>query len=273
MSGETEGRSKCAQTFLDHSFLPCRLTQEEYLSIVENFISPEFVARNPGNKDRVNLAPEGELAIALEHFEVGFRLPLWPEVRQALRYYGIGPAQLNPNSVAILITFACYMRAEMVEFSLLVFRKLFNFRSKNRSVFFSGQSVKTGGLANKNHHWAQRFVFVSGTFGNIPLAPIQYNEAAYKPPALGGERAPSSSSLGRRLLTSSSFGESWTLSCQSLPTKVPFVPMFATLRHRSRVLIAKASAGEREIPHRQPFDEARDFANTLALAKSAAQAC
>ncbi|KAK8952296.1 hypothetical protein KSP39_PZI003791 [Platanthera zijinensis] len=35
------------------------------------------------------------------------------------------------------------MRGEMIEFSLPVFRKLFNFRAKGGSVFLSGQSVKT----------------------------------------------------------------------------------------------------------------------------------
>ncbi|KAK8969033.1 hypothetical protein KSP40_PGU006512 [Platanthera guangdongensis] len=152
MPGETEGRSRCAQTFLDHNFPPCRLTQAEFLTITENYVPPEFVARNLGNDDRVNLEPEGELAIPLEHFEVEFRLPLWPEVRQALRYYGVVPAQLNPNSVAILVAFACYMRAERIEFSLPVFQKLFNFRAKGGSVFLSGQLVKTEGLANKHHH-------------------------------------------------------------------------------------------------------------------------
>ncbi|KAK8923700.1 hypothetical protein KSP39_PZI019440 [Platanthera zijinensis] len=154
-------------------------------SVVAKF-PPEFVARNPGSEDRVNFMPEGELAIPLEHFEVGFRLPLWPEVRQALRYNGVVPAQLDPNSVALLVAFACYMCAERIEFNLFIFQKLFNFRAKSGIVFFSGQTIKTSGLTNKNHNWPQKFIFVSGNFGNVPLSPIRYDEATYKPPALEG---------------------------------------------------------------------------------------
>ncbi|KAK8969389.1 hypothetical protein KSP40_PGU003938 [Platanthera guangdongensis] len=185
MPGESEGCSKCAQSFLDHAFPPWRLTQAEFITITKKFIPPEFTTRKPGRKDRVNLVSEGELSIPLEHFEVGFWLPLWSEVRQALRYYGVVPAQLNPNSIALLVDFACYMRAERIEFNLSIFRKLFNFRAKGGSVFLSSQSVKTAGLANKHHHLAERFVFIAGPFGNIPLAPIQYDDATYKPPTLG----------------------------------------------------------------------------------------
>ncbi|KAK8947775.1 hypothetical protein KSP40_PGU009566 [Platanthera guangdongensis] len=106
-------------------------------------------------------------------------------MRQALRYYGVVPAQLNPNSVAILVAFICYMRSERIEFSLTIFRKLFTFRAKGGVVFFSGQLLKTIGLANKHHHWGERFIYVSGDFRNVPLAPIHYEDATYKPPSLG----------------------------------------------------------------------------------------
>ncbi|KAK8967283.1 hypothetical protein KSP40_PGU001825 [Platanthera guangdongensis] len=154
------------------------LTQTRYVPV-------GFTARKPGNHDKVNSAGEGEITILLEHFEVGFRLPLWPEIRQALRYYGVVPAQLNPNSVAIMVAFICYMRSERIEFSLPIFRKLFTFPAKGGVLFFSGQLLKTIGLANKHHNWGERFIFVSGDFGNVPLAPIQYEDAAYKPPSLG----------------------------------------------------------------------------------------
>ncbi|KAK8963744.1 hypothetical protein KSP40_PGU000439 [Platanthera guangdongensis] len=185
MSGESEVSSKCTQSFLDHAFPPCWLIQTEFVTITKNFIPPGFTARKPGHEDRLNLMPEGELAITLEHFEAGFRIPLWLELRQALRYYGVVPAQLNPNSISLLVAFACYMRAERIEFNLSIFRKLFNFRAKGGSVFLSGQWVKMAGLANMHHHFAERFVFIAGSFSNIPLAPIQYDDVIYKPPTLG----------------------------------------------------------------------------------------
>ncbi|KAK8970977.1 hypothetical protein KSP40_PGU012709 [Platanthera guangdongensis] len=110
-------------------------------------------------------------------------------MRQALRYYRVVPAQLIPNSVAILVAFICYIRSERIEFSLPIFRKLFTFRAKGGVVFFSGKLLKTTGLANKHHHWGERFIFVSGDFGNVPLAPIQYEDAAYKPPSLGSRES------------------------------------------------------------------------------------
>ncbi|KAK8937879.1 hypothetical protein KSP40_PGU022312 [Platanthera guangdongensis] len=158
---------------------------DEFQLTQTHYVPAGYTARNPGNHDKVNSAGEGELAIPLEHFEVGFCLPLWPEMRQALRYYGVVPVQLNPNSVAILVAFICYMQSERIEFSLPIFRNLFTFRAKGRVVLFSGQLLRTTGLANKHHHWGDKFVFVSGDFGNVHLAPIQYEYAAYKPPSLG----------------------------------------------------------------------------------------
>ncbi|KAK8933647.1 hypothetical protein KSP39_PZI015790 [Platanthera zijinensis] len=106
-------------------------------------------------------------------------------MRLALRYYRVIPAQLNPNSVAILVAFICYMRSERIEFNLSIFRKLFTFRAKGGVVFFSGQLLKTTGLAKKHHHWGEKFFFVSGDFGNVPLTPVQYEDVAYKTPSLG----------------------------------------------------------------------------------------
>ncbi|KAK8953696.1 hypothetical protein KSP40_PGU001353 [Platanthera guangdongensis] len=189
MPGGGEGRSNCAEAFQKHLFPSCTLTLEEFNLTKAQHVPAGFVARPPGSHDKVNTAGEGELAIPIEHFEVGFRLPLWPEMRQALRYYGVVPAQLNPNSVAILVAFICYMRSERIEFSLPIFRKLFTFRAKGGVVFFSGQLLKTIGLANKHHHWGEKFIYVSGDFGNVPLAPIQYEDAAYKPPSLGSRES------------------------------------------------------------------------------------
>ncbi|KAK8965799.1 hypothetical protein KSP40_PGU002093 [Platanthera guangdongensis] len=189
MPGGGEGRSNCAEAFQKHLFPSCTLTLDEFNLIKTQHVPAGFIARPPGSHDKVNTAWEGELAIPIEHFEVGFRLPLWPEMRQALRYYGVVPAQLNPNSVAILMAFICYMRSERIEFSLSIFRKLFTFRAKGGVVFFSGKLLKTIGLANKHHHWGERFIYVSGDFGNVPLAPIQYEDAAYKPPSLGSRES------------------------------------------------------------------------------------
>ncbi|KAK8971560.1 hypothetical protein KSP40_PGU010502 [Platanthera guangdongensis] len=200
-------------------------------------------------------------------------------MRQALRYYGVVPAQLNPNSVAILVAFICYMRSERIEFSLPIFRKLFTFRAKGGVVFFSGQLLKTIGLANKHHHWGERFIFVSGDFGNVPLAPIQYEDPPTSPPPWARARAPSLSSLEPRTSTSSTFGETSIHSSLCIQEKVRSRLQYCCSLSSSRLELSIVTfAGEREIPLRQPFDEGRaggsqPSKDPLALGKAAAHAC
>ncbi|KAK8949427.1 hypothetical protein KSP39_PZI005333 [Platanthera zijinensis] len=271
MPGENKGRAHCAEAFQKHLFPSCKLTLDEYNMIVDRYVPAGFSARNPGNHDRVNTPGAGELAIPLEHFEVGFRLPLWPEVRLALRYYGVVPAQLNPNSVAILIAFICYMRSERIEFSLPIFRKLFNFRAKG------GQQLEVTGLANKHHHWGEKFVYVSGDFGNVPLQPVQYEDAAYKPPALGSRESAILEFFGTKEFDVPYLRrdvDSLPLVHSGEGTVSPQIPFFI----KDFLALKSNFAGEREVPLRQPFAEGRGVEGlaargSLALAEASASAC
>ncbi|KAK8967959.1 hypothetical protein KSP40_PGU006087 [Platanthera guangdongensis] len=279
MPGGSEGRSNCAEAFQKHLFPSCTLSVDEFNLIKAQHVPAGFTARNPGNHDKVNSPGEGELAIPIEHFKVGFHLPLCPEMRQALRYYGVVPAQLNPNSVAILMAFICYMRSERIEFSLSIFRKLFTFRVKGGVVFFSGQLLETIGLANKHHHWGERFIYVSGDFGNVPLAPIQYEDAAYKPPSLGSRESALLEFFGTKDFDVLYLRRDVDSLSPVLPGEGRVSPLSVFYLSFPRSgLIVIIFAGEREIPLRQPFDEARAGGSQppkdpLALAKAAAQAC
>ncbi|KAK8971199.1 hypothetical protein KSP40_PGU020874 [Platanthera guangdongensis] len=200
-------------------------------------------------------------------------------MRQALRYYGVVPAQLNPNSVAILVAFICYMRSERIEFSLPIFRKLFTFRAKGGVVFFSGQLLKTIGLSNKHHHWGERFIFVSGDFRNVPLSPIQYEDASYKPPSLGSRERALLEFFGTKDFDVLYLRRDVDSLLPVLPGEGKVSPLSCFSLSSSRLeLSVIVFAGEREIPLRQPFDEARAGGSQppkdpLALAKAAAQAC
>ncbi|KAK8963558.1 hypothetical protein KSP40_PGU009835 [Platanthera guangdongensis] len=83
----------------------------------------------PREQEAINTFYSDELAFPISHFKVGLRLPLWPEIHQILKYYGAVPAQLNSNSIAMMVAFACFLRRERIEFNLTFFRKLFSYKA------------------------------------------------------------------------------------------------------------------------------------------------
>ncbi|KAK8928953.1 hypothetical protein KSP39_PZI017697 [Platanthera zijinensis] len=187
---DADGRSKCAQHFVDHCFFEGHITEEELAEFTAAFVPPGFQARRPAEHEAINSFPEGELAFPISHFEVGLRLPLWPEIRQILKYYGAVPAQLNSNAITMMVAFACFLRRERIEFNLAVFRKLFSYKATPDGVAcFGGSFIKVRELANKNHNWMTRLVFIKGELGNIPFRPLQKSEDIYRPPSLSGSDA------------------------------------------------------------------------------------
>ncbi|KAK8930705.1 hypothetical protein KSP39_PZI016951 [Platanthera zijinensis] len=249
-SGEADGRGKCAWVFADHSFPPAVISEKEFLDTVGNFIPPGFVARRPGKEERINELSGDELALSTAHFEAGLRLPLWPEVRQVFKYYGVVPGQLTPNSIAVVVGFACYLREERIEFSLAVFRKLFSFRAnKDGTACFASMHAKVRETVNKSHNWLKKFVFVKGDFGNIPFSPVQLGEASYRPPSLGDHEAK---------LYEFFAGKNFEVAFlrRNLDDLVPVPP----------------GEGERDVPLRPPYESARSALSELGRAEAAALA-
>ncbi|KAK8951832.1 hypothetical protein KSP39_PZI004561 [Platanthera zijinensis] len=249
-SGEADGRGRCAWIFADHSFPPASVSEKEFLDTVGNFIPPGFVARRPGKDERINELSGDELALPTAHFEAGLRLPLWPEVRQVFKYYGVVPGQLTPNSITVVVGFACYLREEKIEFSLAVFRKLFSFRAnKDGTACFASMHAKVRETVNKSHNWLKKFVFVKGDFGNIPFSPVQLGEASYRPPSLGGHEAK---------LYEFFAGKNFEVAflCRNLDDLVPVPP----------------GEGERNVPLRPPYESARTAVGELGRAEAAALA-
>ncbi|KAK8923735.1 hypothetical protein KSP39_PZI019049 [Platanthera zijinensis] len=228
-SGEVEGRCKCAWTS-EHDFPLPALTERGFIDTVGNYILLVFVARRPGKEERINELYADELAFLMAHFEVGLRLPLWPEVRKVFKYCGLVPGQMNPNSVAVIVGFACFLREERFKFNLAVFRKLFPFRAnKDETACFASTHAKVREKVNKSHTWLNKFLSIKGDFGNVPFSPVQLGEASYRPLTRGAmKRGYSGSSPGRTSRCPTSVGTWMTLS-PSRPVKVSGSPVCALL--------------------------------------------
>ncbi|KAK8948304.1 hypothetical protein KSP40_PGU017084 [Platanthera guangdongensis] len=180
---DVDGRTKCAQHFTDYCFFEGHTSEEELAEFVEEHVPPGFEAHRPRQGEAINTFYDDELAFPISHFEVGLRLPPWPEIRQILKYYDAVPAQLNSNTIAMMVAFASYLRRERIEFNLTVFRKLFSYKATPDGVAYFGASlIKVHEIANKHHNWMTRIAFIKGDLGNIPYSP-QQKDAGGLPPA------------------------------------------------------------------------------------------
>ncbi|KAK8957895.1 hypothetical protein KSP39_PZI000492 [Platanthera zijinensis] len=159
-------------------------TEKELATFKERSLPDGYSARLPTRSERLNTHIEGSLVMSLRHFDAGLRLPFWPEFCEILRYFGIVPAQINPNGVAIIMGFLCFLREERISFDLSVFRRIFAFAATSE-----GSHVCTlVGTANKVHRWSEQQVVVHGDFGGVPGRPHQPADVAFLPPILEGAR-------------------------------------------------------------------------------------
>ncbi|KAK8963291.1 hypothetical protein KSP40_PGU006749 [Platanthera guangdongensis] len=173
--------------FQRHCFFEGNTSEAELAEFVGDHVSPGFEARRPREGEAINSFYDDKLAFPISHFEVGLRLPLWPEIRQILKYYGAVPAQLNPNVIAMMVAFASFLRRELIEFNLTVFRKLFSYKATPDDVtYFMGLMIKVREIANKHHNWMTKIAFIKGDLGNIPFSPQQKAEEVYRPLTVSG---------------------------------------------------------------------------------------
>ncbi|KAK8949711.1 hypothetical protein KSP39_PZI005765 [Platanthera zijinensis] len=187
---DSDGRAKCARHFVEHCFFEGNTTEEELAECVADYVPSGFTARLPTEHEVINSFYPDELAFPISHFELGLRLPLWPEIRQMLKYYGAVPAQLNPNAIAMMVALVCYLRRERIKFNLTVFRKLFSYKATpDGGAFFGGSLIKVRKVANKHHNWMTKIVFINGDLGNVPFSPQQKDEEVYRSPSVSGNDA------------------------------------------------------------------------------------
>ncbi|KAK8956655.1 hypothetical protein KSP39_PZI000656 [Platanthera zijinensis] len=152
-------------------------------------------------------------------------------------------------------------RLTLDEYQLITYRYVpANFTARNPDNSDRVNTTREGELVIplehfEHHHWGEKFVFVSGDFGNVPLAPVQYEDAAYKLPSLGSREGALLEFFGTKEFD------------------VPFLR-----RDVDSLPPVPPGEGEREIPLRQPFPETpmaegQTAGDSLALAKSATRAC
>ncbi|KAK8930912.1 hypothetical protein KSP39_PZI016265 [Platanthera zijinensis] len=177
---DSDGRSKCAQHFTDYCFFE-RNTTEEFAAFYADFMPPGFEARRPREAEAINTFLLDELAFPFLHFEMGLRLPLWPEICQILKYFGAVPAQLNSNVIAMMAVFACFFHSERIELNLTVFRKLFTYKMTPVGIaYFGGSFIKDREIAKKHHNWMTMIIFIKGDLGNVPYSPQQKGEEDFE---------------------------------------------------------------------------------------------
>ncbi|KAK8916429.1 hypothetical protein KSP39_PZI023043 [Platanthera zijinensis] len=182
-------RQAHAINFADAAFKKSITTEKELATFKERFLPDEYLARLPTRSERLNTHIEGSLVMSLRHFDAGLRLPFWPEFCEILRYFGIVPAQINPNGVAIIMGFLCFLREERIAFDLSIFRRIFAFVATSEGViFFSSHVCTLVGTANKVHRWSEQLIAVHGNFGGILGRPHQPADVAFLPPILEGAR-------------------------------------------------------------------------------------
>ncbi|KAK8968147.1 hypothetical protein KSP40_PGU002060 [Platanthera guangdongensis] len=111
---DADGRPKYSQHFGDYCFFEGNTTEAELAEFVGNYVTPDIEARRPKEAEAINTFYDDELAFPISHLEVGLTLPLWPEILQILKYYGVVPAQLNSNAIAMMVAYASYLCRERI---------------------------------------------------------------------------------------------------------------------------------------------------------------
>ncbi|KAK8964434.1 hypothetical protein KSP40_PGU014862 [Platanthera guangdongensis] len=182
-------RQAHAINFADTAFKKSITTERDLENLRERLLPDGYLTRLPSRSEPLNTNIEGALVLPLRHFDAGLRLPLWPEYCEILRYFGIVPAQINPNGIAIIVGFLCYLHEEGVAFDLSVFCKIFAFAATSEGVvYFSSHVCTLVGTANKVHRWRELLVVVKGDFDGVLGRPHQPTDVAFLPPILEGVR-------------------------------------------------------------------------------------
>ncbi|KAK8961428.1 hypothetical protein KSP40_PGU019864 [Platanthera guangdongensis] len=173
-------RQAHAVNFTDAAFKKSVTSERDFEEFRQQHLVEVDSARLVTQIERLNSYIEGGLILSLRDFEAGLRLPLSPEYRHILQYFGIVPAQINPNGVAIIMGFLCFLREERIVFDLSVFRKIFSFAATSGGiVFFSSQVCTLVGTTNKVHRWSEYLVVVTGDFDDVLGRPHQPADIAF----------------------------------------------------------------------------------------------
>ncbi|KAK8968170.1 hypothetical protein KSP40_PGU003608 [Platanthera guangdongensis] len=175
--------------FTDVIFKKSFTSERDLEEFRQRHIVEGYSARLLARTERLNSYIKGRLILSPCHFEVGLRLPFWPEYLQILQYFDIVPTQINSNDVAIIMGFLCYLREERIVFDLSVLQEIFAFAATlDGIVFFSSHVCTLVGTVNKVHRWSEYLVVVTGDFDGVLGRPHQPADVAFLVPILKGKR-------------------------------------------------------------------------------------
>ncbi|CAH9098303.1 unnamed protein product [Cuscuta europaea] len=96
------------------------------LYVTQLHVGPSAEVVEPGPDDVLSRAPEGCIAIHVLSVSMGLRFPLHPFLREYLRFVGLVPFQLTPNSHSYIAGFLQLYKSRGVKPSLDLFFQSFN---------------------------------------------------------------------------------------------------------------------------------------------------
>ncbi|CAH9091404.1 unnamed protein product [Cuscuta europaea] len=94
--------------------------------VTQLHVGPSAIVVTPGPDDVLSRAPEGCIAVHVLSVSMGLRFPLHPFLREYLRFVGLVPCQLTPNSHSYITGFLQLCKSRGVTPSLDLFFQSFN---------------------------------------------------------------------------------------------------------------------------------------------------
>ncbi|CAH9094260.1 unnamed protein product [Cuscuta europaea] len=148
----------------------------EDMYVTQLHVGPSVVVVAPGPDDVLSRAPEGCIAVHVLSVSMGLRFPLHPFLRKYLRYVGLVPCQVTPNSHSYVAGFLNLCRARGVTPSLDLFFQSLNLcrgGHANAEGFANLQQVARWKLfteaPSSNKDWKERWCYVRIAESPFPM--------------------------------------------------------------------------------------------------------
>ncbi|CAH9078896.1 unnamed protein product [Cuscuta europaea] len=143
--------------------------------VTQLHVGPSAIVVTPGPDDVLSRAPEGCIAMHVLSVSMGLRFPLHPFLREYLRFVGLVPCQLTPNSHSYITGFLQLCKSRGVTPSLDLFFQSFNLcrgGHANAEGFANLQQVALFKLfteaPSSNKGWKDRWCYVRLTESPFP---------------------------------------------------------------------------------------------------------
>ena len=147
------------------------ITESEVLWLQGHFHLPlEYEVSVPGPEDRVSSPPDGRLAVYQDFLWGGLRFPIPEFVRSLLRFYNVVLAQLTPNSIRMVLSFAVLCSLHEIRPRVGLFRAFFVLRRNPQAEGWwcfgpRPKRVLFKGFPSSIHGWREKFFFLGSHSG------------------------------------------------------------------------------------------------------------